>query len=173
MKLRTASIMLAVTAALLPSSNAQEYDDPAIAACEFILLQGKEAPTGYERTSAEIAGLNVTIRYTVQVLNVQPRSKEHTCEYELRPDGSFAPKLPTQPAAVTACNVKIDGFKLEEFETLSSTERAKVKAEVEACQATLADYMTSTLKLLTDVYLPLETMELMTISRSDTDLTAP
>lgn len=58
-------------------------------ACEYRIQQETILPgQTYARVSSEIAGLRVTVNYTVQVLNIRPTESQFTCDFELV-DGEF------------------------------------------------------------------------------------
>ncbi len=72
-----------------------ELDDPAVAACEYYLRKQEIINPGqYQRLHAKISGDQVTIRYQIASLNVEPTHGEGHCVFEADDQGKFTIKPP-------------------------------------------------------------------------------
>lgn len=81
------AVLLAISAASAVASENEAYDDPAVAICEYDLHEGRTPPETYSRESSEIEGKTVTIRYSIQVLNMKPKQDQFTCDFILNESG--------------------------------------------------------------------------------------
>lgn len=161
-----------VTMLALPVA-AQPYDDPAVAACEFILLGGKPAPEHYQRTGATVSGLQVTIDYTYEVLNVEPKPRQSFCNFKVNDNGTFSPEVEIRSPEFDGCSSRIDEISGRSGLTdLPEDEKARLRSELDRCRTVLQRETAKGMSIMTDIVLPLEAMGLFSIAQDKTQLRA-
>lgn len=80
--LRWITMAIGLACGVSPAA-AQEYDDPAVAVCEWELKNTKIPPEAeYRRESASIDGSTVIITYSTSVLKTRPIEADYACEFE-------------------------------------------------------------------------------------------
>jgi len=152
---------------------AQPYDDPAVAVCEFILLGGKPAPEHYQRTGAAVSGLQVTIDYTYEVLNVEPKPRQSFCNFKVNDDGTFSPEVEIRSPESDKCGARIEEISSQPgLADLPEDEKAQLRSELERCSAVLRRQSERGMSIMADIVLPLETMGLFSIAQENTQLRA-
>jgi hypothetical protein len=144
-------IFTAAMIAISAPAYAQQYDDPAVAVCEFMMLGGQVAPPGYQRTNTSIDGSTVSIDYEVQVLNIAPRQATYACTFSVSEDGKFSIDRPRNPEA-DLCS---DGHeaRLATFQASpdGSEEKYLARAEIERCQSIMQAELEDMRRVISDV----------------------
>ena len=69
------------------TSSAQQYEDPAIAICEFVKLHEQTRDPSYQRLSGDIHKQTASIIYEMSVLNLAPTTQIAECRYSLSEGG--------------------------------------------------------------------------------------
>ncbi len=75
--------MIFVYSLLVASPARAQYDDPAVAACEFSLKQEINPGISYKRTAATITAASVTLTYEISALGTRPKQQSRKCEFAL------------------------------------------------------------------------------------------
>jgi len=86
--LATAFTLLSSAVSSPFTASAQQYDDPAIAICEFVKLNEKMRDPSYQRLSGDIHNQTASIIYQMSVLNLPPTTQIVECRYQLA-DGRY------------------------------------------------------------------------------------
>lgn len=113
------------------ATNPEEWDDPAIAVCEWLVKHEDVSPDSkYDRMSASIEGSSAVISYSISVLNTAPETKTRHCEFFL--DGAeFMLKDP--PVPMKDCQKEIDAAMPLQARLNTDPDRIAAVKALEAC----------------------------------------
>lgn len=163
------AILAALVAGYSGCGIAQEYDDPAVAACQYQHLGAGPLPAGWARTRTTISGTDVELAYSVSVLNTRPTEKVMHCTFEKNAQGKFTFAITKDPK-VTECQAFMDKVDADAAASLPPAEKQPIMDRMQECISIFEASLKSTTNMLTDVIMRLTMAGLLPIDPSNTDL---
>lgn len=154
----------------LQAAQAQQYDDPAVALCEYYRFGGNAVPQAYKRVGSKIEGLIVTLSYEYSVLNIKPRIEDISCTFQLGEDGRF--EFP-QPHAAEAleCTDKVEALDGVKKPVPGSPEALALVDELQNCLKVMTGFEAAAREHIKILMTPI-LAEVYPIRPEDTALTA-
>ncbi|RRI02297.1 hypothetical protein EH240_12580 [Mesorhizobium tamadayense] len=155
-------------------TEAEAYDDPAVAVCEFAWAQGADlAQAGIKRVATDISGDTVRLTYEQSVLNTKPKTIDQTCQFEADMRGDLKLKFESAPR-VLECNEIVEKAKAAILQFgAQSTEARAFMQPVTDCQPVLKSALEIEQDRLRNVSFPLLMMGIYPINPKDTELNVP
>lgn len=102
--------VIAVSGGIAIAELTTKTDDPAVLACETIIISQLKSPKSYERVSAEINGSAAIISYDAVNSFSAPIRGVKTCTFELNDKGEYAVAIPDPTVGIEALKQEINAL---------------------------------------------------------------